>query len=163
MAGPEELSNAQCLRVIGQLLAARPPNSFRLNSFGFSYTVSSSDSRKRAQTGFLGRALRKVFSSRRPEPADYVIFTRDEIYRLDVEQRRERKPHATSTLDRADVAFALRVIGDYMDRRNTPMFAVDWTPTTIVVHYGARRETFTHVNLFDLGKSMYLKRADRSR
>ena len=86
-----------------------------------------------------------------------------QIYRLDVEQRRERKPHATSTLDRADVAFALRVIGDYMDRRNTPMFAVDWTPTTIVVHYGARRETFTHVNLFDLGKSMYLKRADRSR
>ena len=160
MGKPAELSNAQCLRVIGQCLEAQPVSAFRLTTFANSYIVSSADfARQPEPPGLLPRIRRRLFKRGDPMPSDYLIFARPEILRMDEERRRERQPG--TPMDRRDLSWVLRVLGDYFDRKRVAEFAIEWSQGSIVVRYDGRQESFTHENLYNFGVHMYLRRAER--
>ena len=160
MGKPEQLSNAQCLRVIGQFLDAQPVSNFRLSTHGNSYIVSSDELRRRPSRGFLARLAQSLRGAESPA-SDYVIFGRSEIYSLDIAKQAERRPE--SLVDRRDISFALRVLGDYFDRKHVSNYAIDWSPNSIIARYGTRQESFTHGDLYNFGVRMYLRRTGRSR
>lgn len=159
MGKTEELSNAQCLRVIGQCLEAEPVSAFRLTTFAGSYIVSSADLVREPESRLLPRISRRLFKRALPTPSDYLIFARSDLLRLDEERKTERKPG--SPLDRRDLSWALRIVGDYLDRKRAAEFAIDWSRGSIVVRYDGRRESFTHENLYNFGVHMYLRRVGR--
>ena len=161
MGKPEELSNAQCLRVIGQYLDAHPTNAFRLRSFGASYIVSSEDLGKAPPPGLLSRIRQRILSGDDPPASDYLVFTRREIFHLDLQRQADRK--SASTIEGRDFSIALRALGDYFDRKNVDQFAIDWTQNSITARYGTHQEAFTRPELYNFGVRMYLRRADRGR
>jgi hypothetical protein len=160
MGKPEQLSNAQCLRVIGQVLDAEPVRSFRLRTHGHSFIVSSDELRRAPVRGLLAR-ISRLFRGEEEPASDYVIFNRPEIHRLDVTRQAERRPE--SVIDRRDVSFALRVLGDFFDRKQVSDFAIDWSENSIIARYGTRQESFTHADLYNFGVKMYLRRSNRRR
>ena len=159
MGKPEELSNAQCLRVIGQCLETQPVKEFRLTTLAASYIVSSADFVEKPPSGFLPQITRKLLRNQRPIPSDYLIFSRPDILMMDEERRAHRKPG--SPMDKRDLSWALRVVGDFLDRKRAAVFAIDWSHSSIVVRYDGRQETFTHENLYNFGVHMYLRRVER--
>ena len=165
MRRPEELSNAQCLRVIGQYLDAHRTDSFHLRTFGSSFIISSDDLAKRPRsktpTGFLSRITRRALSGEDSPPSDYLIFSRREIHQVELEGQTRRKA-ATSTIEPNDFSVSLRALGDYFDRKNVAEFAIDWSPNSITARYGTHEENFTRPELYNFGVRMYLRRADRA-
>lgn len=160
MGKPEQLSNAQCLRVIGQCLETQPIGAFRLTGFADSYIVASADLIEKPPSGLLPRIGRRLFQRVGPTPSDYLIFARQDLLRLDEERKVERRPG--SRMDRRELSWALRVLGDFLDRKRAAEFAIDWSRDSIVVRYDGRRETFTHVELYDFSIRMYLRRVERN-
>ena len=165
MRKSEELSHAQCLRVIGQYLDAHPPDFFQLRTVGPSFIISSDYFAKRPGPNplvrFLSKISRRAFSAEDSPQSDYVIFTRPEIHQVDLEQQTCRK--AGSTMERNDFSVSLRALGDYFDRKNVAEFSVDWSRDSITAHYGIHLESFTRPQLYNFGIRMYLRRADRGR
>ena len=158
MAKPEGLSYAQCLRVIGQYLDAHRINSFDLKTLNVSFAVSSNEPTIEAPKGLLSQ-VRRLFIPETPPVPNPVIFSRLEIYRLDKDRRAARKPG--SPTDRRDNSFVLRVLGDYLDRKNATEFSVHCSRDSVRVRCDAGAELFTHQDLYDLGIRMYLRRGGR--
>jgi hypothetical protein len=163
----EPVSYAQSLRVVGQDLEALDVDSFELAKWGDDYIVWP----KRAETpeklspdkGFLSKIKKAVFEHDDPgkEIPTRLYFTPAEIAWADTQRRLERKIDSLS--DRRDLSFVLRVLGDYLDRKNARQFTISWSKNSLVISYDQKRESFTPENLYDLGIRMYLRRSTRGR
>ena len=159
MEKPEDLSIARCLRVVGQYLEAHPVRSFHLTTVGSTFVITSDDLAHQRQADLLSQLRRKLLAHDEAAPSNYVIFTRPQLLALDLERHAERT--LGSMLDRRDLSFVLRVLGDYFDRKGAGEFTVDWSRGSIRIRYDDRQENFTHADLYDLGVRMYLRRAGR--
>ena len=161
------LSHAQALRVIGQKLVPLGVNSFELAKRGNDYIVWTN----RDESGRHTPAKKTVFSKIIQGILGHVDADKETLNRLyfsdwdllvaDIEQQSKRK--LDSPKDIRDIAFVLRVIGDYMDRKVAREFTVSWSTDSIKVGYDRKTESFTLQNLYDFGINMYLKRSNRHR
>lgn len=153
------LSNAQSLRVIGQNLGVLSLDSFELVKIGDEYIVSSAEFSKERQRGLLAKVRSKLFGHHDLEISNPVSFTASEILRVDTQRRLQREP--ASPRDRRDLSFALRVLGDYLDRKSAGRFIIHWSTNSATVTYDDHMESFSPETLYDFGIKMYLRRSNR--
>ena len=163
----ESLSYAQSLRVVGQDLDALGVESFELAKWGDDYIVwpkRTEFTRKlSADKGFLLKITQKILGRDDPdkEIPNHLYFTPSEIACADIQRRLERKIDSPS--DRRDLSFVLRVLGDYLDRKNAGQFTISWSKNSLVISYDQKQESFTSENLYDFGIRMYLRRSTGGR
>jgi len=55
----------------------------------------------------------------------------------------------------------LRVLGHHLDKKAADDFMISWSTKWVKVVYGDREETFTLLDLYNHGTSMYLRRSNR--
>jgi hypothetical protein len=153
----ELLSYAQALRVIGQELDALSVDSFELARWGDDYVVWPKRT-ERADKGLVSKITQMILghddSSR--EIPNRIYFTSTEILWADTQRRLKRQ--IGSPTDRRDRSFVLRVLGDYLDRKNARHFTISWSRDSTSIRYDQIQEIFTTQNLYDLGIRMYLRR-----
>jgi hypothetical protein len=153
------LSNAQSLRVIGQNLGVLSVDSFELVKFGDEYIVSLADSGREQQRGFLSKIIRRLSRHHDLTIPNPIRFTSSDILQIDTQRRLQRGSHGP--IDRRDLSFILRVLGDYLDGKGAGQFAIQWSNTSVKIIYEHGEETFSHENLYDFGIKMYLRRSSR--
>jgi len=164
----EPLSYAQSLRVVGQDLDVLGVDSFQLAKWDDDYIVwperTEFTIKLSAEKGFLSKITQKILGQDDSvkELPNRLYFTPSEIVWADTQRRLQRKISAGPS-DRRDLSFVLRVLGNYLDRKRAPDFAIRWSTYSAMISYGQTEEYFTVENLYDLGISMYLKRRDRER
>jgi hypothetical protein len=159
------LSHAQALRVIGQKLVPLGVNSFELAKWDNDYIVWIDHD----EAGHVA-AKKTVFSKITQGILGHVDADKEMLNRLyfsdwdllvaEIEQQSKRR--IDSPKDVRDLAFILRVIGDYMDRKAATEFTISWSTDSIKVCYDQKIESFTLQNLYDFGISMYLRRSNRT-
>ena len=164
----ESLSHSQSLRVIGQDLDAFGIDSFELAKSGDDYIVwleySEFARRLSAAKRFFSRLGQKILGrdvTEREVPTR-LYFTPSGLLSADTQRRLKRKISSSSS-DRRDLSFGLRVIGDYLDRKQAREFTVLWSRDSATISHDHNEERFTSQNLYDLGIAMYLKRSSRTR
>ena len=161
------LSHAQALRVIGQKLVPRGVNSFELAKRGNDYIVLINRDESGRHTPVKKTVFSKIIQGilghvdADKETLNRLYFSDWDLLVADIEQQSKRK--LDSPKDIRDIAFVLRVIGDYMDRKAAREFTVSWSTDSIKVGYDRKTESFTLQNLYDFGINMYLKRSNRHR
>jgi hypothetical protein len=163
----EPLLYAQALRVVGQDLDALGVGSFQLAKSGDDYIVwperTEFMTKLSVDQGFLSKIIQKMLGDdSEKELPNRLYFTPSEIVSADTQRRLNRKI-SDSPSDRRDLSFVLRVLGNYLDRQRAADFAIRWSKYSAMVSYGQNEEYFTVENLYDLGISMYLKRATGER
>jgi len=163
---PPTLSYAQSLRVIGQALEALSIDTFELEKRGEEYIVrverSESAGKLSWEESFLKSIAEKIWGSgdSAKEIANPVRFAGSDVDRLEAEGRSKRgKPNAMP--DTNKLSLSLRVLGDYLDRKQARDFAVSWSTHLVTVSYDHKQESFTLENLYDRGVNMYLRRSNR--
>ena len=157
----ENLSYAQCLRVVGQDLDSLGIDSFELAKWGDDYIVWPKRTEP-SNRGLLSK-ITEVILGEEDAPREIpnrLYFTSPEILSADVERRSRRKAGGPS--DRRDISFVLRVLGDYLDRKRIAQFTVSWSRDSTTISYDQKQEIFTSQNIYDFGIRMYLRRSDRS-
>ena len=162
----EPLSYAQSLRVVGQDLDAFGVDSFELAKWSDDYIVwpEATELARKLSTekGFFSKVTRRILGHPEKEIPTRLYFTPADIVSADTQRRLNRKASASSP-DRRDLSFVLRVLGDYLDRRNARQFTISWSKNSITIRYDQKQESFTAENLYDFGIRMYLKRSSRAR
>lgn len=161
------LSHARALRVIGQKLVALSIDSFELMKWNNDYIVWIKHDESARHVTAKKLALRKItekllgqaYTVR--ETPNRLYFGDLDILAADIEQQSKRNPN--SPKDVRDLAFVLRVVGDYLDRKALSKFTVSWSMDSIKVRYDQKEEIFTLQDLYDLGIHMYLRRSNRHR
>ena len=153
------LSNAQALRVIGQNLGVLSVDSFELMKFGDEYIVSSADFGRGQQRGFLSKITRRFSRHHDLTIPNPIRFTSSDILQIDTLRRLQREPRGP--VDRRDLSFTLRVLGDYLDGKGASQFAIQWSHNSVKIVYADGEDTFSHENLYDFGIKMYLRRSRR--
>lgn len=158
------LSRTQALRVVGQELDALGISVFELTSWGDDYVVWPKQRMlgPPGNTAFFSRITRKILGHGDKFVPTRLYFSEMEIIASDGQRKLNRKATGSPT-DRRDMAFVLRVLGDYLDRRNARQFAISYSSGGATVHCDQKRESFTAENLYDFGIHMYLKRSSRDR
>lgn len=162
-AGP--LSYSQALRVIGQNLISLGPEQFELVKSGDGYLVRLPKAEVTvllpAKSSFLGKLVNKIRGSAEPEAktSHSISFNEMAILRSDIEQQAKRR--TDSPRDARDLSFALRVVGNYLDRRLAREFTIWVSVDGVKVQYDQKQDMFTRQQLYDLGIQMYLKRSSR--
>ena len=164
----EPLSYAQSLRVIGQDLDAFGVDGFELEKWANDYIVWPKKSEFTrtllAEEGLLSKIIRKILGHDDPkkEIPTRLYFRPADLVWADIQRELNRKA-STGPSDRRDLSFVLRVLGDYLDRRNARQFTISWSKNSITIRYDQKQESFTAENLYDFGIRMYLKRSSRAR
>jgi hypothetical protein len=163
----EPLLHARALRVIGQDLDELGVDCFQLAKSGDDYIVwpeRTESTRRSVEKGFFSKIIQKILGETNSdrELPNRLYFTPTEIVSADAQRRLKRKI-SDSPSDRRDLSFVLRVLGNYLDRQRAADFAIRWSKYSAMVSYGQNEEYFTVQNLYDLGISMYLKRATGER
>lgn len=162
----ETLSNAQCLRVIGQDLNALGINAFNLGRRNDEYTlwVEGRESGKQLteqKTSFKGitqAILRPDYLAR--EISGPIHFSMSEIFWAHIARGiRRRTSHGVTDLH--ELSLLLRVLGHHLDKKAADDFLIFWSTNSVKVVCGNNEDNFTVLNLYDLGTSMYLTRANR--
>ena len=136
------LSYAQSLRVIGQDLDALGIHAFDLRKKGHDYTVW-------AERNGSDKKLTEV-----------IHFATSQILWTHVARALKRKTSGGVT-DPHNLSFLLRVLGHHLDNNAVDDFMISWSPKWVKVVYGDREETFTLLDLYNYGTSMYLRRSNR--
>ena len=161
------LSNAQFLRVIGQDLDALGADFFELAKWSDDYIVwlerSEFAGKLSSEKGFLSKITQKILGhdDSDEEIPNRLYFTPAEILWSDTQRRLKRQSDSPS--DRRDLSFLLRVLGDYLDRKNPGQFTISCFNYSIMISYDHRQESLTSENLYDFGIHMYLRRSNRAR
>jgi len=163
---PEHLSYTQELRVIGQNLDVFGIDGFDLARLGAVYAVESAQLTRKvsAEKGFLSKITQKILGREEPDEEIPTVlhFTAADISSTDTQRRLKRKPSDNPT-DRRDLSFVLRVVGDFLDRKNAQQFTISYSKDSIRLYYDQKQEQFTPQTLYDYGIHMYLKRSSRDR
>lgn len=156
----ESLSYAQSLRVVGQDLDALGVHSFDLAKWGADYIVWPKRAEP-AKPGVLSKITHMILGDDESdrEVPNRLYFASSKIAGADAQRRSNRRLDSPS--DRRDMSFVLRVLGDYLDRKNVDHFTIAWDMDSTVITYDQKQETFTSENLYDFGIRMYLRRSNR--
>jgi hypothetical protein len=156
----ESLSYAQSLRVVGQDLDALGIHSFDLAKWDADYIVWPKRAEP-AKPGVLSKITHMILGDDQSvrEVPNRLYFAASKITVVDAQRRSNRRLDSPS--DRRDISFVLRVLGDYLDRKNVGHFTIAWDKDSTVITYGQEQETFTSENLYDFGIRMYLRRSNR--
>ena len=163
----ESLSYAQSLRVVGQDLDALGVDSFELAKCGDDYIVwpVRAEFRRKlsAEKGFLSKITQKILGhdDSDEEIPDRLSFAPAQTVWSDIQRRLKRQSDSPS--DRRDRSFLLRVLGDYLDRKNAGQFTISCFNNSITIGYDDKQESLTSENLYDFGIRMYLRRSSRAR
>jgi len=163
----EALTNAQSLRVIGQQLAGLGFNSFEVEKTGDDYVVqlhrgeAIGKSRTNAFPNSVSQEIRRSAESttRNPNP---IHLRPAQILQADNENRSQRH-QPTAMPDPYKLSTLLRVLGDYLDRKEADQFAIEFDSASLTVKYGQKSESLRIDTLYDLGVHMYLRRSNRRR
>ncbi len=162
----ESLSYGQSLRVV-QDLDALGVDFFELAKWGDDYIVwpgHAEFTRKlSAEKRFLSKITQKILGhedSAREIP-NRLYFTPSQILWADTQRRLKRKISGNPS-DLRDLSFVLRVLGDYLDRKNPGQFTISWSKDSIMISYDQKQESFTAENIYDFGIGMYLRRSTRT-
>jgi len=138
---------------------------FELAKWGGGYIVrlpqAESAASAPAKSSLLDKLLDAIRRNTAPETKTTasISFSAMDLLRFDIEQQTKRRSH--SPRDARDLSFALRVVGNYLDRRLAREFTVSVNPDSIKVNYDQKQECFTAQHIYDLGIQMYLKRPNR--
>jgi hypothetical protein len=149
---------AKALRAIGQALEAVKVDAFQLRCEGENYLVRS---KPRSIKDKWRQLLHYLFPKRFP-PVGLLIYTPDDIERLEQEGRSRRRNAGThpNTLTQA-----LRAIGFYVDQKNGRLVEISKSHEWIKIRYDTapdccNTEEFNLSSLYTLFVQMYLKRRD---
>jgi hypothetical protein len=161
----ESLSYAQSLRVVGQDLDALGVDSFELAKCGDDYIVWLPEFTRKpsAKKGFLSKITQKIVErdDSDEEIPDRLYFAPAQIAWSDIQRRLKRQSDSPS--DRRDLSFVLRVLGDYLDRKNPGQFTISCFNNSITISYDDKQQSLTSANLYDFGIHMYLRRSNCAR
>ena len=159
-------SYAQSLRVIGQALETLRINVFALEKTGEKYIVRD------WEPSFLKKIADEVWAIKNSGPrpftnkqsSDLLIYTSSDAERLEAKGRSRRG--SKENQNTYDISSALRVVGDYLDKKRAVTFNLWWSTDSVTVRYespdsGPKETNFTVQNLQDLGVGMYLRRSSR--
>jgi len=160
------LSYSQALRVIGQNLMPLGADRFELVKSGDDYVVrmrqAESPGAVSAKKTFFNKIIEKIVVGNadpdRKTP-ERISFSSMDILTSDIEQQAKRR--SGSPRDVRDLAFVLRVLGNYLDRKAAREFTISVDPDSIKVRYDQKEERFTTQDLYDFGIQMYLRRSGR--
>jgi len=152
------------LRAIGQALEALQIHSFKLEKRGDKYIVSN------WEQGFLDGVAERVWGrlaadrtrylhGQRTAPLEYTSSDRQRLANRGRLRRGQRNMPAAQNL-----SSRLRVIGDYLDKKETLSFAIAWSLQSVTINYQTcasvhREEHYTLQDLYDLEVSMYLRQS----
>lgn len=160
------LTTGQSLRAIGQALEALRINSFKLEKRGDKYIVSNwersfLDGVAERVWGRLASDRTRYLHGQRTAPLEYTSSDRQ---RLENRGRLRRGQRNMPTAE--NLPSSLRVIGDYLDKKEAVSFAIAWSLQSLTINYETcasthREEHFTWQDLYDLGVGMYLRRSRR--
>jgi hypothetical protein len=165
----QPVSHSQSLRAIGQSLELLGIQNFDIRKSGDSYVVDPGwgklprklPRQEPAAKSFL-KSIVKIVWGDPDEPIGPVAYSISDVNRLDLEGR-SRRGRVPSMPDTHKLSQVLRVVGDYLDKKNTDDFIVSRFDQLVTVNYDVRqgvqgRERFTIDNLYDLAVHMYRRR-----
>ena len=168
----ERLSYAQSLRAIGESLQRQGISTFDLEKRGENYSLQVIASQTTTGGSFLKKIVQllgRADNSAR-EPSDSTVssrtlcYTPSDISRLVTEQQ-SRHDGLNVMPDVRKLAQVMRVLGDYLDRKEAVAFTVSVSGHSLSVAYetgrGIQQESFTIENLYDHAVKMYLRRSKR--
>jgi len=87
-------------------------------------------------------------------------FTASDIARLDaagLSRRGDRNAAAKTN----NLSLRLRVVGDYLDRKNASDFMISWSTSSVGVSFDDKRKNCSVQNLYNAGVHMYQRRSNR--
>ena len=176
-------SYAQSLRAIGQSLESLDSVTMDLEKRDENYVLHVTAKRKASDSltappparegGFLKNITERLWRSHdsNEEPPENVHFpqtlcyTPSDLARLTTEQKAQHG--GASIMPNAyRLSQLLRVVGDYLDRKNAQVFDVSLSGQALCIRYKCAvgkeiGETFNTRNLYDLAIHMYLRRSQR--
>lgn len=160
------LTIGQSLRAIGQALEALRIDSFKLQKRGDNYIVSN------WERSFLDGVAERVWGRPASDRTRYLHgqrtapleYTSSDRQRLENRGRLRRGQRNMPTAQ--NLSSRLRVIGDYLDKKEAVSFAIAWSLQSVTINYETcasthREEHFSSQDLYDLGVSMYLRPSGR--
>jgi hypothetical protein len=166
------LSYAQSLRAIGESLETSGISTFDLEKRGENYRLQAIASQPATGWSFLKKIaqLLGIADNSTREPSDSIVpsrtlsYTPSDIARLMTEQQ-SRHGRSNVMPDAYKLGQVLRVLGDYLDRKEAYGFTVSVSGHSLSVSYetsrGMQQESFTIENLYDHAVQMYLRRSQR--
>lgn len=165
------------LRAIGHSLESMCVSSFELEKYGEDYLVRVTVSEPARKVGF-GRNLvkrvtqmvwRRRHSDKEPSSpgklGQPLRYTPSDIWHLDA-QAESQRGQANVMPDAHKLSQVLRVIGDYLDRKEARAFTISMSTHSVSVWYESSaghqaRESFTVPDLYNRAIHMYLQRSNR--
>src|SRR5262249_40780808 len=154
MKAPPRLSYAQSLRAIGESLQKQGISTFDLEKRGENYSLQVITSQTATRGSFLTKIVKlfgRADNSAR-ESSDSTVssrtlcYTSSDISRLVTEQQ-SRHEGLNVMADAQKLAQVLRVLGDYLDRKEAVAFTVSVSGHSLAVAYetghGVQQESFT--------------------
>lgn len=169
----ENLSYAQILRTVGQMLEALEIQSFALKIEGNDFTVSAQKSPRHEEKClrvFWRRLRGKRAESRgKQNPSSGVLelnYTTADIARVDSEARAKRGSEA-GTPEPHSLSQVLRAVGAFVDQKRGDLLTVRKDNQNIDFEYTSALKTkvaqeFTVPALYDYWVKMYLRRSGRA-
>lgn len=170
---PTSFSYAQSLRAIGESLELQGISSFDLEKRDENFrlrVIAAQSAREGSVLKRIAQIMRRAHNSDR-EPSDPTVraqslyYTQSDISRLISEQQLQHR--AVSVMaDTHKLPQVLRVVGDYLDRKEASAFTVSMSGDSLSVAYETGsghqiNESFTTENLYDRAVNMYLRRSKR--
>ena len=171
------LPYAQSLRAIGHSLELMSAGSFELEKRDEVYLVRVTAGEPAKKLGFGRSLLKKVIRMLQtgPDPDDELLnarrvaqplrYTSSDICNLDT-QAGSQRGKANTMPDAHKLSQVLRVIGDYLDRKEAREFTVSKSTHSVSVWYETtggyqNRESFTVPDLYERAIHLYLQRSSR--
>jgi hypothetical protein len=165
------------LRAIGHSLELLCVSCFNLEKDGEDYLVRVTVSEPASKVGFgrnlVNRVTQMVWRRRHSdkEPSSPgklgqpLRYTPSDIWHLD-SQAESQRGQANVMPDAHKLSQVLRVIGDYLDRKEARAFTISMSTHSVSVWHESsagyqNRETFDVANLYDRAIHMYLQRSGR--
>lgn len=163
---PATRSYAKSLRVIGQALEVLRINAFALEKRGEKYIVHN------WEPSFLKSITNKVWGTGDSDemvltphrPPELLVYTSSDTNRLETQGPSRRG--SGDSLDAHELSLGLRVLGDYLDKKEAVTFDIGWSIQSVTVKYesrggGLKKSSFTLQTLHDQGVDMHLRRSCR--
>jgi hypothetical protein len=170
---PTSFSYAQSLRAIGESLEAQGINGFELEKQDENCILRVIAAQPASERSFFKRIVQILRRSQNcdQEPSDpaaptqSLCYTPSDISRLMTEQQSQHGA-VNVMADAHKLAQVLRVVGDYLDRKEASAFTVSMSGDSLSVAYETGsghqiNESFTTENLYDRAVNMYLRRSKR--
>ena len=155
-----DCQNATALRVIGQELAALGVAEFSVERRADNYTVRFEDKTHSKKPDSLIRgAFRSLSVTKefaRPVSRTLHFFISELIWKNAA--RSFNRKGAEEITGVCELSLMLRVVGNYLDDKESDDFVIFWERNMVKVLFGQREQNFSLVNLYEMGAGLYLKK-----